>query len=145
MSKCGYYLPISTNKNVFYKAPLPHANGNKAFFTTPFFTNSETDSIVKLFLDAVINWRHDDAKAYMSKALICDFTVSDVFDYFNDRTAYKNLVKVEFDDQPKNIKTNSVLVMANDKGVLKQTIIHFNLIKEPDSYSSYKIYSIERE
>jgi len=112
-------------------------------FNSPCYSSTEDDNTTTLFLDAVSKWRFDEAKVYFSKSFHDNFDESTFAELFSSTTNYKKLYKAEFSARPLGCKTDSVLLMeeAGKKGV----IMHIHMMKEPDSYSKWKIYRIETE
>lgn len=146
MSQCGYCLPIKNSNRL--SAPIKVAvkqtvNLDVKRGNTPFFSLSDEAYTVKLFVDALSKSRHEDAKVYISKNFAKDFDLDELSDFFNKMHQYKHLIKVEFSATPKNCKTNSILVLNSDSK--RNSIIHLHLVKEPDYFSKWKIYGIEKE
>ena len=141
MSKYSFFMPV-INKNSISMS-LPGCFQKTSVFNSPCFASPDDDNTVKLFLDAVSKWRFDEAKAYFSKNFHDDFDESIFEELFANTTNYKKLYKAEFSERPRNCKTDSVLLLeeAGKKGI----IMHLHMMKEPDSYSKWKIYRIETE
>ncbi len=150
MSKYGYFMPVQ-NGSLNVSLALPQRFRKSSLFESLSIKHAEEASTVKLFLDAISNFSYDEAMTYMSKATASPSNLLALSDIFYDMQHYKHLVKAEFDKRPKNYKTNSILVMADDSGeesndgFKKGSIVHLHMVKEPDSISKWKIYSIERE
>ena len=141
MSRYSFFMPV-INKNSISMS-LPGRFKKTSVFNSPCFASADDDNTVKLFLDAVSKWRFDEAKAYFSKNFHDDFDESIFEELFANTTNYKKLYKAEFNESPRNCKTDSVLLLeeAGKKGI----IMHLHMMKEPDSYSKWKIYRIETE
>lgn len=107
----------------------------------PFVSLMNETGTVKLFVEALSKNRHEDALAYVSKNYAKNFDLGELSEYFGENGHYKHLVKVEFNQPPRNCITNSILVLENNKS----SIIHLHMIKEPDKFGSWKIYSIDKE
>ncbi len=137
IQNCGYFF---STKNNFYsiKINLKQYKNDNIFLTL-----YEEENTVKMFIDALAHNEYDNAESYISKNFAKDFDLYELTDFFNNMEKYKSLIKVEFSPKPKNCKTNSILVMNKDRD--SQSIIHLHLIKEPDMFSNWKIYGIEKE
>lgn len=147
MNPWGYCLPIKNSNCVC--APVKIAPGlkmNTGTFTgqAAYLSFSDEENTVKLFVDALTRSRLEDARVYISKNYAKDFDLNELSDYFHTMCNYKNLIKAEFNEAPKNCKTNSILVLScdNKRG---DNIVHLHMIKEPDSFSKWKIYGIDKE
>ncbi len=134
MGKCGYLLPIKTS-NAGFKLPVA-----KSMFKPLYINYSEEYYTVERFLEAISKWQHDDAKVYISKNFANDFDLDELSRFFDQKLDYMNLIKVEFHKAPKNCKSNSIMMMDKDR-----SIVHLHLVKEPDKFGKWKIYSIEKE
>ncbi len=133
MGQCGYFMRLKNADNQLKPVKIPALNNN---FHISF---SDEDITVKHFVEALYKKRKDDAKVYISKNLAGELDLDELSDVFNKSKCYKSLAKVEFTERPKNCKTNSILILQNS------SIIHLHLIKEPDAFSKWKIYGIDKE
>jgi len=134
---------MSIQKNTLIGMNFSGSFKKASVFNSPCFASTEDDNTVKLFLDAVSKWHFDEAKVYFSKSFYNDFDEATFIELFANTTNYKKLYKAEFYERPRNCRTDSVLLME-DAGK-KDTIMHIHMMKEPDSYSKWKIYRIETE
>ncbi len=134
MVKCGYFLPLKTG-DVGFRLPVA-----KSLYKPLYINYSEEYHTVEQFLEALSKWQHDDAKVYISKNFANDFDLDELSRFFAEKIDYKNLIKVEFNKSPKNCKSNSILILDKDR-----SIVHLYLVKEPDKFGKWKIYSIEKE
>ncbi len=127
--------------NEFVKLPIK-AKSDRVFLpikrSSPSFGIFDESTTVKKFVAALSANLHDEALHYISKNYAKDFDLDELSEYFGVNYSYKELIKVEFKNKPKNCKTNSILVFEQNKN----SIIHLHMIKELDSW---KIYSIDKE
>jgi len=138
MSRYGFFMGVKPRTAVLtpvYKTGFgpPHKS--------PFMRLYDGDDTVGLFLDALSRRSKEDARAYVSKHFASKFDFDELTDYFYNMDRYRKLIQVEPGNIPKNCKRNSILVFA--KG--EQSIMHLEMIREPDCFSNWKIYGIEKE
>ncbi len=140
--KYGYCLPINTKRFNTIKLPVDQSTQVcKTIFKKPFFTQADDKDTVRLFVNALSNWQHEDAKVYISKNFAHDFNLNELSHFFKEAKGYKCCFNIEFENMPKNCKSNSIVVCDKEK----EQVVHLYLIKEPDKFSNWKIYGIEKE
>lgn len=146
-NKYGFIIPWECDfksESSFIK--LEHTYKHKDFYFNikdkPFISVINEDCTTRKFIDAVLNKNSDDAKIYMSKniSIACDY--EEIESMFKGVSNYKYLVNV-FYDKISGCKVNSVLI--SDKEKKYRDILNIYLINEPDIYSKWKIYKIEKE
>lgn len=108
----------------------------------PFFSLLNEDATPKIFIEAVKDNNNDDARAYLSKSLGSDVDLELVKKIFKAEYSYKYLIEVAFNGS-RGHKVKSVVLTDNDSHI--KEIVHFYMIKEPDSLSNWKIYKIVKE
>lgn len=108
----------------------------------PFFSVLNENCTTKFFIDALLKDSFEDAKVYISKEFNYNCDLDEISDIFKSGKTYKYLIDVSFDRYKKQ-KVNSILI--TDKEHKYSSIIHMYLIDEPDKYSKWKIFMIERE
>ena len=111
----------------------------------PFFSVLDDDKTIKLFLNALANCQHEDAKVYISKNCGNIFDFEELSNFFDRTDNYKCLLNMQFNKEAKNCKTKSLLVMKNQNNSTETSIIHLQMIKEPDKFGNWKICGIEKE
>ena len=139
MSRYGFFMRIEPR-------PLPVAmpiynSGCGPLDKRPFMPFYDGDDTVGLFLDALSRCSQEDARAYVSKHFASRFDFDELTDYFNGMKKYEKVIKAEFGNTPKNCKRSSILVFAQGE----QSIMHLEMVREPDCFSNWKIYGIEKE
>lgn len=140
-NKCGYFMSCKSEKKTNIKF------ASKDFQPTynrynPFFSICNEEAITKLFLEALIKNSTEEAKKYVSKNFVDKIDLFELKDFFTENANYKKLTKIEFDNRPKNSKTNSILFVGENNS---SSIINLHMICEPDSFSKWKIYAVDRE
>jgi hypothetical protein len=60
----------------------------------------------------------------------------------NGGSDYKYLIKADTGGRFKACKTNSILVINEER---RNSIIHLHMVKEPDSFGNWKIFGINCE
>lgn len=110
----------------------------------PFFSVSNDDGVVRRFLEAMKKERIDDAKIYLSKYLKAGdlMDLEELSRLFEGYGKYKYLRDNASNIGYENFRRDSVMIMDNE---YRNSVLHLYLIKEPDKYSNWKIYGIERE
>lgn len=108
----------------------------------PFFSLLKEDETPKIFIEAVKDNNNDDARAYLSKSLGNDVDLELVKKIFKADYSFKYLIEVAFNGS-RGHKVKSVMLTDNDSRI--KGIVHFYMIKEPDSLSNWKIYKIVKE
>lgn len=108
----------------------------------PFFSVLNENCTTRCFIDALLKNDVDDAKVYISKEFSYNFDLDEISDIFKNGKTYKYLINISF-NKYKTQKVNSVLI--TDKDHEYSNIIHMYLIDEPDKYSKWKIFMIEKE
>jgi len=109
----------------------------------PYFKITDDDGTASLFLEALSDFRLDAARGLISKNFAGSIDVLELAAFLEGSAAYKPLVRAEFSSCPKNCKVTSVLMAGGENAA--EAIVHLRMIKEPDSISCWKIYSVERE
>ncbi len=94
----------------------------------------------KFFIDAVLNESIDEAMIYVSR-LSLFVNPEEIKSIFGRVKGYKYLISAS--GKNKGERINSVLITDNEKN--RVSIIHFYMINEPDMFSKWKIYRIEKE
>lgn len=108
----------------------------------PFFCLLSDSSDARNFLDAVINNSYDDAQIYISRSLRICGGLEEVIKIFDKAKHYKYLYSVSKANKNGEY-VNSVLITDNEKK--RFSIIHLYMINEPDVFSKWKVYKIEKE
>jgi hypothetical protein len=108
----------------------------------PFFNILTESSTVKLFLDAVA---HDDeyAKCLISKNCIKNIDLSALRETFANggfKVLFGHDSAFAVPDS-KNCRTNTVLLINNKQ----KTILRLYMVREPDQFGQWKIFSVEKE
>ena len=149
-------LPIDIGRRVFKTARLAALARSDSIFSSvpcglpsrnpsgpaPFFKITDDDGTASSFLDALTSFRLDAARGLISKNFAGSIDVYDLAATFNGAEACK-MVCAEFTSCPRNCKVKSVLV--TDRQDAPCTVVHLRMIREPDSVSNWKIYSVEKE
>lgn len=108
----------------------------------PFFSLLNEDVTPRAFIEAVKGNNNEDARACLSKSLGGDIDLEVVKKIFKAEYSYKYLIEVSFNGS-RGHKVKSV--MLTDNNCRYKGIVHFYMIKEPDSLSSWKIFKIVKE
>ena len=108
----------------------------------PFFKITDDDGTASSFLKALTDFRLDAALGFISKNFASSIDVYDLASTFEGTAACK-MVCAEFASCPRNCKVKSVLVMDGQNAPC--AVVHLRMIREPDSVSNWKIYSVEKE
>jgi len=109
---------------------------------TPFFKITDDDGTASSFLKALTDFRLEAARGFISKNFASSIDVHELAATFEGAAACK-MVCAEFASCPRNCKVKSVLVM--DEQCAPCAVVHLRMIREPDSVSNWKIYSVEKE
>jgi len=145
-------LPIKGSRDVFrklrvnalarpaYKFRVSEARGLIAD-NAPFYKITDDDGTASSFLEALTNFKLETARGFISKSFTSRIDVRELATILEGSAACKLMVRAEFGNCPRNCKVKSVLV----KDGASCAIVHLRMIKEPDSISNWKIYSVERE
>ena len=141
MQQRGAFFSIKPN-NCNVKLKIDNARTSQ---NNPFFSVLDDDKTIKLFLDALANNRYEDAKAYISKRCSYEFDFQELSNFFDRTDNYKCLLNMPFSKAPKNCKIKSLLVMKTINNSKENSIIHLQMIEEPDKFGKWKIYGIEKE
>ena len=139
-----FFLPIRKRKCfLFYKADFQiNKNIYRKDIKKPFFKMIDDAGTTDFFIDAIMKGRVYDAENYLSKVFCCDTDWDKVKKIFKDAEYYKQLTSVK----KNNFSLYEVRsVMIKNKENKKSEIIHFYMVKEPDSFSRWKIYKITKE
>ena len=128
-ARCGAYK--------FRIAPATHRSVDNA----PFFKITDDDGAASSFIEALTNLKFETARGFISKSFASRIDVRELATILEGGAACKLMVRAEFGTCPRNCKVKSVLV----KDGASCAIVHLRMIKEPDSVSNWKIYSVERE
>ncbi len=124
---------IKTSHNpIFIKA-----GWNSSFPSINFLSLNNTDSVVQLFLKAIVHHDTESAKNLMSKN--CQMDLNKLTSLFHEKR-YKQLAKVEY-NEPKNYITSSILLFDGQQ----KSLMHIHLILEPNNFSKWKIAGVDTE
>ena len=146
-------LPINIARRVFPRVQL-HPAARPAYKfrlaaathpiadNAPFFKITDDDGTASSFLDALTNSRLETARGFISKNFASSIDVRELATILDGGASCKLLACAEFSNCPRNCKVKSVLVRDGDASC---AVVHLRMIKEPDSVSNWKIYSVERE
>lgn len=115
----------------------------KAAYNTTCLCQADEDSTAQCFLAALRQAEQDNARCYLSKNFADTIELGELTDVFASPNVYKMLLGAEFEKAPKNSRIKSVLVI--DALRKPSALIHLRMIREPDNFSNWKIYSVERE
>lgn len=108
-------------------------------YNKPFFIIPNEEYTVKIFVDAVMNDSFDVAESCISQKSVYNVDFNELKKLFNGIFCFKysfNNVKHKIDN-----KVNSFIIQGND-GI---NVIKIYVVNEPDFFSKWKIYKIERE
>ena len=109
---------------------------------SPFFKITDDDGAASSFLKALTDFRLEAALGFVSKNFASSIDVYELASTFEGTAACK-MVCAEFASCPRNCKVKSVLVMDGQNA--PRAVVHLRMIREPDSVSNWKIYSVEKE
>ena len=110
--------------------------------TAPFFKITDDDGTASSFLQALTDFRLEAARGFISKSFASSIDIHELAATFEGVAACK-MVCAGFSNCPKNCKVKSVLMMDGQNAPC--ALVHLRLIREPDSVSNWKIYSVEKE
>lgn len=146
MNKSFFFPADSKYINKYEPIEIKHNYKNKQFCFKPsfkpFFSVINENETSKSFVDAILKDSIDDAKSYISKNSIYEVCFEEIKTIFKDKTEYKELININF-NKNSHYKVNSLLI--SDKECKNKEIIHIYLINEPDNFSRWKIFKIEKE
>ncbi len=131
---------------LFEPVRIPHSTG---LYTTiikdtdkPFFHTQSANSTIKRFIEALaVN--AEEAKCFVSKTCMHNIDWDALRKCF-ETGQYKCLSPTETvmsTETPRFCKTNAVLILNNDG----HNILRLRMIREPDRFGQWKIFSIEKE
>lgn len=107
----------------------------------PYLCLKNENETPKSFINALIKKDFDDAMSYISSLSV--FVDIEMIKKIFDEIKYYKCISVSYKNSCFNSreKINSVFISDKDKKI----ILHFYLINEPDRFSKWKIYRIEKE
>ena len=150
-------LPSYAAKNAFVKVRNRNGFGLPRIFklwniseryidTAPFFKITDDGGTASSFLDALADFKLDTARGLISKGFADSIDVCELAQVLDGGATYKLFVCAEFAKCPKSCKVKSVLFQSQSGGnSAPDAIVSLRMMREPDSASSWKIYSVERE
>jgi len=94
------------------------------------------------FMDALTSCRLDAAQGLVSKSFAGSVDVYELAAAFEGSAACK-MIDAGLVSCPRNCKVKSVMVMDSSSALC--AVLHLHMLREPDSVSNWKIYSVERE
>jgi len=98
--------------------------------------------VATCFLEAVqIN--PDDAWAFVSKICAHSLDLEALREVLGADVSYRQVVAAAYFNDTKNCMTRSIYVEDSKRKM--SSILHLRMIKEPDKYGPWKIYSVEQE
>jgi len=98
--------------------------------------------VATCFLEAVqIN--PDDAWAFVSKVCAHSLDLESLQEVLSTDVSYRQIPLAAYVNDTKNSMTRSVYIEDPKRNLRR--ILHLRMIKEPDRYGPWKIYSVEQE
>jgi len=98
-------------------------------------------SVATCFLNAV-QLNPDHAWAFVSKVCAQSLDLEALQEILGDNVSYRQVLAAHISDT-KNSMTRSIYIEDTQHNL--RHILHLRMIKEPDKYGPWKIYSVERE
>ena len=141
-------LPLTYKKeNVFIPANFAFAKENIKG-ESPFFALEHSESsqyTLGRFLEAVKYSKIDDAMAYISKNYTDKVDIAQIWEALDEENEVctNYIVKSPFKKAPRNCTDSTIMLF--DKNDKKMRIFNIYMLKEPDRFGMWKIYSIEQE
>jgi len=118
-----------------YKKPLTSSVG----VAIPYLNDH---GVATCFLEAVqIN--PQDAWAFVSKVCAQSLDLEALQEVLGTDVSYRQMVAVAYINDTKNCMTRSVYIEDTKRNL--RSILHLRMVKEPDQYGPWKIYSVEQE
>ncbi len=127
------------SNSLFFEIDINSSGLNKF----PFLNINKDEKESLLFLEALTKKSTDHAKKYISKNYVDLIDYNELRTFFESNVNFKIIKKMNFENSPKNCKTNSFLFIGNDKK--KGEIVNIHMVFEPDKYSFWKIYAFDQE
>lgn len=135
-NKYSYFIKLKQNRFLYEKHEW-QINDIKQ--EKPFFSISDKDNTLQMFIDAILRDATEEATCYMSRSMPTDINLSEVRRALG--SSYKCLIKARKENDEFH-KTDSLLIINEGK---LNNILHVHMVKEPDGFGKWKIYGIERE
>ena len=142
-------IKIDWRKESIFVPVIEYCESDKSHeLNSPFFTmgyNGGAEHTIERFLKAMRLKRVDDAKVYISKNYLERIDFEELLDVLPDgELSLRYIVKADYvEDVPKGCISKSFLI--TDGNSARTRMFNINMLKEPNHFGKWKIYSIERE